>query len=83
MICYDIIYTDLGGSVNFRTPKILGGVCMGNKLPYEQPELTLRYFVFDGNIATISDVNSSNAPTESDNNIISAPESNDDWWGDW
>ncbi len=56
---------------------------MGNKLVYEQPEITLKRFIFDGDIATISDVNSSCAPNESDNSAIEAPSEGDNWWGDW
>lgn len=56
---------------------------MENKLAYEQPELKVKYFLFDGDIATISDVNSSHAPNESNNSAIEAPDASDDWWGDW
>ncbi len=56
---------------------------MENKLDYEQPEFTLKLFLFDGDIATISDVNSSCAPNESDNSAIEAPDESDAWWGDW
>ncbi len=56
---------------------------MGNKLIYEQPEITLKRFIFDGDIATISDANSSCAPDESDNSAIEAPSEGDNWWGDW
>lgn len=56
---------------------------MSKKLAYEQPELTLKHFLFDGDIATISDVTSSCAPNESDNSAIEAPSEDDNWWGDW
>lgn len=56
---------------------------MGNKLIYEQPEITLKHFLFNGNIATISDVTSSCAPDESNNSAIEAPDESDNWWGDW
>lgn len=51
------------------------------KLVYEKPELTLRYFLFGGDIATISDVNSSQAPDENNNDAIDAPGEGDEWWG--
>lgn len=47
---------------------------------YERPELTLKYFLFDGDIATISDVNSSMPPDSSDN-VTTAPSEDDPWWG--
>lgn len=50
------------------------------KLTYEQPELTLKYFLFDGDIATISNVDSSHAG--GDDNLIEAPDESDAWWGD-
>ena len=56
---------------------------MENKLLYEQPELTLKYFLFNGDIATISNVDSSQAPDEENNSAIEAPSEGDDWWGDW
>ncbi len=51
-----------------------------NKNEYVRPELTLRYFLFDGDIATISDVNSSQVSDVSDNVTI-APGESHDWWG--
>lgn len=52
-----------------------------NKLPYEKPDLTLRYFLFNGDIATISSVDTSHAPNESNNSAIEAPSEGDPWWG--
>ena len=52
-----------------------------NKLVYEKPELTLKYFLFGGDIATISNVNSSQAPDEDNNSAIEAPGEGDEWWG--
>lgn len=56
---------------------------MEKKLAYEEPKITLRYFLFNGDIATISDVDSSHAPNESNNSAIEAPDASDDWWGNW
>lgn len=45
---------------------------------YVKPELTLKYFLFDGDIATISDVNSSQAG--GNDNVTIAPDESNDWW---
>lgn len=57
------------------------GFMENSKLLYEKPELTLKYFLFGGDIATISNVDSSQAPDEGNNSAIEAPSEGDEWWG--
>ena len=49
-------------------------------LEYEKPDLTIRYFLFNGDIATISDVNSSQGGNDVNDNVTIAPEESDAWW---
>ncbi len=52
---------------------------MGERINgYCRPELTLKFFLFDGDIATISDVNSSQADIS--DNVTIAPSESDPWW---
>ncbi len=47
---------------------------------YEKPEMTLRCFLFNGDIATISDVNSSQGGSDISDNVTIAPDVSDTWW---